>query len=102
MTIQRKLFGQILRCNAALPLISAESQNKRRNFAYPHQNKRCHLTSAFLLISATPYMCHLLEIVPYTNNVYTKMHIEEIYNNRALQKLFVFTQPAMTCSKSTI
>ena len=47
-------------------------------------------------------MYHLLEIVPYTNKVYTKMHIEEIYNNQALQKLFVFTQLAITCSNSTI
>ena len=30
------------------------------------------------------------------------MHIEQLYNNGALQKLLVFTQPVSTCSKSTI
>ena len=86
MTIQRKVFGQILRCNTALSLISAKSQNKRRNFAYPHQTKRCHLTSAFLLISATPYMCHLLEIVSYTNkfnNMNTEISCEKVKDKDA-------------------
>ena len=102
MTIHRKFFGQILRWNTEIPLISAGSQIKRHNFGYPYQNKRRSLINASPLRSAASYMWHLLKIVPYTNNVYTKMHIEEIYNNGALQKLFVFTQPAITCSKSTI
>ena len=72
--------------------------NKCSNFGYPHQNKLHPLRSASPLISAAPNMWHLLEIVPYTNNVYTKMHIEQVYDNGALQKLFVFTYPAITCS----
>ena len=102
MIIHRRPFGQILCWNTALPLISVGSQSKCHNFGYPYQNKRRSLASASPLISAAPYMWHLLEIVPCTNNVYTKIHIEEIYKNGALQKLFVFTQPAITCSKSTI
>ena len=35
-------------------------------------------------------MWRLLENVPYTNNAYTKMHIEQVCNNGALQKLLVF------------
>ena len=34
-------------------------------------------------------MWRLLEIVPYINNVYTKTHNEQAYNNGPLQILFV-------------
>ena len=47
-------------------------------------------------------MWRLLEIVQYTNNFYKKMYIQQVYNDGALQKLFVFTYLEITCSKSTI
>ena len=85
MKTNKALFCQVLRWN------TRQVSNKRRSFGYPYQNKFRPLTSASAQIGTTPYMWHLLEIVPYTNNIYTKMHIEQAYNNGALQKLFVFT-----------
>ena len=88
MKIHKKIFSQALRWNNVFPLLSTGSQISAATLVI--LIKINPLTSASPLISDAPYMCYQLEIVSYTNNVYTKMHIE-VCNNGALQKLLVFT-----------
>ena len=82
------MFSQALRWNNVFPLLSTGSQISAATLVI--LIKINPLTSASALISDAPYMWYQLEIVSYTNNVYTKMHIE-VCNNGAFQKLLVFT-----------